>query len=242
MLVKLLIAHYILLNENNKAKIMSSDYNIFILWSTARDKDEEVKALISEKFEIIKTYEIEWSPKLFTQNLSRFYGKKLPSAKSKLKLCGLGSFLVHLVKDKTPFITDNGKNQNMCAMKYQLRQLLGGNYLHASDNQEEAEENLYFLLGKSLKRILADPKQKKLKPLKIDVIGAPTWLDEDLLRKALKRVPNAMWDKANNVITCSDVPFACRMLNARKVRWTLHKNRYIISIRGRDVIFKIKKA
>lgn len=221
---------------------MRSDYNIFLLWSTARGKEEDVKSVILEKFDIVKTYEIEWSPQLFMQNLSRFYGKKLPSAKSKLKLCGEGRFLVYLVKDKTPFITDNGKNQNMCAMKYQLRQLLGGNYLHASDNQAEAEENLYFLLGKSLRRILAEPIPKKVRVLKQDIIGAPTWLDEDRMRKALKRVPNAIWNKEDKIITCSDVPFACRILNAHKVRWTLHKNRYKINIRGRDEIFKIKKA
>ncbi len=220
---------------------MSSEYNIFILWSTARDKDKEVCDEISKCFEMVKTYELMWSPQLFTQNLSRFYGKKLPSAKNKLKLCGLGSFLVHIVKDKHPQIMEDGKNLNMSSMKYQLRSLLGGNYIHASDNQKEAEENLYFLLGKSLRRLLDEPQPKKIKPLLKDIIGAPTWLDEDLLRKALKRVPNAVWDKENKIITCSDVAFACRILNARKIRWTLHKNRYKINIRGRDEIFKIKK-
>ena len=208
--------------------MMSSEYNIFLLWSTARHKDEEVKQAISEKFEIVKSFEILWSPKLFTQNLSRFYGKKLPSAKSKLKLCGTGSFLVHIVKDKNPFITDNGKNQNMCAMKYSLRQLLGGNYLHASDNQAEAEENLYFLFGKSLRRILIEPQLKKIPLLQQDVIGAPTWLDEDRLRKALKRVPDAVWNKEKNIITCSDVPFALRILNAHKIGWIWQKNKYKI--------------
>ena len=241
MLVKLLIAYYIQDHVNNKAKKMSSEYNIFILWSTARTRDKEVYDKISEKFEVVKTYELMWSPQLFTQNLSRFYGKKLPSAKSKLKLCGLGSFLVHIVKDKHPEIMENGKNLNMSSMKYELRKLLGGNYLHASDNQAEAEENLYFLLGKSLRRILAEPKPKKIKPLAQDIIGAPTWLDEDRLRKALKRVPNAVWDKENDIILCSDIAFACRILNAHKVCWTLHKNRYKINIRGRDKIFKIKK-
>lgn len=220
---------------------MSAEYNIFLLWSTARHKDKEVADLIATKFDIVKTYEIEWSPKFFTQNLSRFYGKKLPSVRSKLKLCGQGSFLVHIVKDDKPNITENGKNQNMCAMKYQLRELLGGNYLHASDNQQEAEENLYFLFGKSLRRILAEPKPKKIKPLKQDIIGAPTWLDEDRLRKALKRVSNVAWDKDNRVIVCDDVLFACRILNARKVIWPWCKNKYKINIRGRDEIFKIKK-
>ncbi|MBR1604799.1 MAG: hypothetical protein IJ660_01675 [Alphaproteobacteria bacterium] len=220
---------------------MKSEYDIFLLWSTARYKDAEVVKLIATKFDIVKTYEIEWSQKLFIQNLSRFYGKKLPSAKNKLKLCGKGSFLVYIVKDNTPCITDNAKNQNMCAMKYQLRKLLGGNYLHASDNQQEAEENLYFLLGKSLRRLLAEPQPKKLKPLKQDIIGAPTWLDEDRFRKALKRVLNAVWDKDKRVIVCSDVSFACRILNARKCTWPWQKNRYKISIRGRDEVFKIKK-
>lgn len=221
---------------------MASEYNVFLLWSTARSKEKEVIDAISEKFEIVKTYDVTWSPKFFTQNLSRFYGKKLPSAKSKLKLCGQGSFLVLIVKDNSPLIMDNGKNQNMSAMKYHLRQLLGGNYLHASDNQAEAEENLYFLFGKSLKRLLLEPIFKKVKVVKQDLIGMPTWLDEENVRKALKRVPDAVWDKEKNVIVCSDVPFACRILNAQKIKWTWHRNRYRINIRGRDEIFKIKKA
>lgn len=221
---------------------MSAEYNIFLLWNRVLGKNDEIIKAIEEKFEIIKSYEIVWTPKFFTQNLSRFYGKKLPSARHKLKLCGEGSFVVHIVKDKAPVMTEDGKNLNMSAMKYQLRQMLGGNYLHASDNQAEAEENIYFLFGKSLSRILAEPKPKRTKVLKQDIIGVPTWLDEERLRKALKRVPDAVWDKEKRVILCSDVTLACRLLNARKVKWTLHRNRYKINIRGRDVIFKIKRA
>jgi len=173
--------------------------------------------------------------------LSRFYGKKLPSARSKLKLCGKGSFLVHVVKDNQPEINDKGDNRNMLLMKRKLREILGGNYLHASDNQNEAEENLYFLLGKSLRRILADPKLKKPTIVKQDIIGTPTWLDEDRMRRALKRVPEAIMDRKNRVITCDNVMFACRILNARKIIWPWKKDKYKISIRGRDDIFTIKK-
>lgn len=221
---------------------MKSDYNIFLLWNKVLDRENDIKDLISKKFEIIKKFEFEWSHKYFNQNLSRFYGKKLSSSFSKAKYCGMGCFVVYLVKDKTPIITDAGNNQNIIAMKKELREFLGGNFIHASDNQSEAEENLYFLLGKSLHRILADPKPKKVKPLKQDVIGTPTWLDEDRMRKALKRVPNAIWNKEQNIITCSDVKFACRVLNARKVIWPWSKDKYKINIRGRDKIFEIKMA
>lgn len=221
---------------------MSEEYNIFLLWHKVRDRADEVQNLVSQKFEIVRTYEIEWSKKCFAHNLSRFYGKRLPSAKNKQKMCGQGSFLVYLVRDETPKMIESGVNQNMTDMKYKLRHVLGGNYIHASDNQKEAEENLYFLLGKSLRRILAEPQPKKLKLLKQDVIGTPTWLDEDRVRKALKRVPEAVWDRENNVITCADVPFACRILNARKVIWPWCRDKYKISIRGRDKIFTLKSA
>ena len=104
---------------------MNAEYDIFLLWNSARPKLKEVKNEIEQKFEIVNSFEIFWSEKLFTRNLSRFYGKKLPSARSKLKLCGKGSFIVYVVKDNQPVILENGLNKNMSGMKYKLRQILG---------------------------------------------------------------------------------------------------------------------
>lgn len=219
---------------------MTEEYNIFILWSTARNKEADLIDKIAESFDVVRTYEVSWSPKSFIANLSRFYGKKLPSARSKLKICGKDSFLVLLVKDNKPDIMENGKNANMLSVKYELRKMLGYNYLHASDNEQEARENLYFLLGKSIEELLQTGSSNKIYKWKQDLIGTPTWLDEDKLKKAIKYLPNSKYDEKAKVIFCEDVMFAKRILNARKV-WYSFKPMYKINLRGNDVIFRIEK-
>lgn len=218
-----------------------AEYNIFLLWSTARSKENELRAVIADHFEIVKAYDIKWSKKYFAENLSRFYGKKLPSAKKKLKLCGEDSFLVLVVKDNQPNFSKDGKNCNMSSVKYELRQLLGNNYLHASDCQAEAEENLYFLLGKKLPQILQERSGKKPHKLQQDIIGVPTWLDEDKLSRAIKWLPDTTVDKKNRIISSGDLSLAKRVLNARKVCFTLKPDTYKISIRGRNVVFTLKQ-
>ena len=73
---------------------MANDLNLFVLWANGRHKETEIINDINRHFEILQSFEINWTPKLFTRNLSRFYGKTLPSAVKKQKLCGTGSFLV----------------------------------------------------------------------------------------------------------------------------------------------------
>lgn len=59
---------------------MANDLNLFVLWANGRHKETEIINDINRHFEILQSFEITWTPKLFTRNLSRFYGKKLPSA------------------------------------------------------------------------------------------------------------------------------------------------------------------
>ena len=127
---------------------MANDLNLFVLWANGRHKETEIINDINRHFEILQSFEITWTPKLFTRNLSRFYGKKLPSAVKKKRLCGTGSFLVICVNDTQPRI-HNGKNLNIIAAKARYRQIIGSNCIHAGDLQPEAEENLLFLPGSS---------------------------------------------------------------------------------------------
>lgn len=214
---------------------MSQEYNIFLLWSAARSKETELRAEIAKQFEIVCSYDISWSDKYFTENLSRFYGKKLPSSRKKMKQCGTGSFLLLLVKGD---VSANGCS--MSSVKYKLRQMAGGNYLHASDNQAEAEENIYFLLGKSLKQVLRECRKSKTVKLKQDLVGTPTWLDEDKFASAVRQVPDAKLDWKTKTIVCSDYVLAKRLLNARKKRFSLSPCAHKVSIRGRDEIFMIR--
>ena len=116
---------------------MANDLNLFVLWANGRHKETEIINDINRHFEILQSFEITWTPKLFTRNLSRFYGKKLPSAVKKKRLCGTGSFLVICVNDTQPRI-HNGKNLNIIAAKARYRQIIGSN-TKQNDGEEHAE-------------------------------------------------------------------------------------------------------
>lgn len=223
---------------------MDKDINLFILWAKGRPWENQVLANIKQRFNIIQTYEITWSENLFMQNLARFYGKKLPSAYKKKKLCGTGSFLAIAIEDPSPHLV-NGINLNIHELKTELRTLLGDNYLHASDNQIEAEENLLFLTGmnlQELKKRTAETPNGSIIRLCQDVIGAPTWLDEDKLKNFLGKLPGTQLEYHSDhlFISTPNVKLLRRFLNARKPLFTLRRNCYHISLRGKRVPVYIK--
>lgn len=225
---------------------MEKEINLFILWANGRSQEDAVLALIARKFNIIQKIEITWSEKLFTRNLARFYGKKLPSAGKKKKLCGTGSFLVITVEDPQPQIA-NGINQNLHQAKAELRQLLGNNYLHASDNQAEAEENLRFLTGESLQELCLRCQTCQAgdtRRLCQDPAGAPTWLDEEKLKQFINTLPDTTLEYRQHrlFLTTPDAKKLCRYLNADKPLLSFRPDRYYISLRGKKTpIFIIEK-
>lgn len=221
---------------------MTTDFNLFILWSNGRHKEQEILTDIREHFEILQTYEIKWSPKDFTKNLSRFYGKKLPNAYRKKRLCGQGEFLVICVNDHTPQIEDN-KNINMTSAKYRYRQILGGNYLHASDDQIEAEENLLLLTGQSYQEFMLTPKPTPLEPITLhqNLTGTPSWESQEQLEAFIKKIPQIKLI-ASNIIETPCLKRTIRMLNARKKLLRFNRERYIIPIKNKSSEFLLKKA
>ncbi len=221
---------------------MKKEIDLFILWANGRSHEDEVLKLIARSFNIIQKIEITWSEKLFTNNLARFYGKKLPSAGKKKKLCGTGSFLVIAVEDPKPQIV-NGTNINLHQTKAQLRKLLGNNYLHASDNQAEAEENLRFLTGENLQDLCQNRQPENSRRLYQDPAGAPTWLDEEKLKQFVKTLPDTTLEYRNHrlFLTTPDIKLLCRYLNAEKPLLSLQKDRYYISLRGKKTPIFITK-
>ena len=78
--------------------MIKPEIQLFILWSNARNKENEIIKDISENLKILEIYEIEWSKKLFLQNLTRFYCEKI---RTKIKHTGKGKFLLITVLDET---------------------------------------------------------------------------------------------------------------------------------------------
>ncbi len=211
---------------------MSNDFNLFIIWANGRHKESDVLTDIRKQFDILNLFEITWTPKEFNKNLARFYGKKLPNALRKKKLCGTGSFLVVCVNDSKPSFHD-GKNMNMVMAKARYRQLLNGNYLHASDNQEEAEENLLFLTGMSLTELTPSAEKSVIRK---DLPGAPYWANKKQLANFINKLPHTKLCD-NNRIETSNLPLTCRLLNARKKLFS--RNSYRIPIDNKQLSYEL---
>lgn len=219
---------------------MSNDFNLFILWANGRHKEENILADIRQQFDIRQIFEITWSSGEFNRNLSRFYGKKLPNAMRKKKLCGTESFLVICVNDPSPNFHEK-KNLNMVMAKAKYRQILEGNYIHASDNQEEAEENLLFLTGLHPNEL---PQTTLPISLYQDLVGAPSWLDEEQFKQFIDKQPylKLTLSPTEKMIETPDIKQTCRLLNARKKFLSYGKNRYLIPIRGKEICFCLKQS
>ena len=209
---------------------MANNINVFVLWANGRHKEAEILSAIKEHFEILQTYEIFWNSKYFTRNLSRFYGKKLPNAFRKKKLCGTGAFLVICVNDPNPQI-QNQKNLNLTSIKHRCRQILGGNYLHASDYKTEAEENLLLLTGLSPSELPQTPHSQALQPIVLhqDLIGTPSWESETQLLSFIAKIPQIKFN-APNTIKCQDIKQTARLLNARRMLLSISPNNYKVAI------------
>lgn len=209
---------------------MANNINVFVLWANGRHKEAEILSAIKEHFEILQTYEIFWNSKYFTRNLSRFYGKKLPNAFRKKKLCGTGAFLVICVNDPNPQI-QNQKNLNLTSAKHRCRQILGGNYLHASDYKTEAEENLLLLTGLSPSDLPQTQHSQALQPIVLhqDLIGTPSWESETQLLSFIAKIPQIKFN-APNTIKCQDIKQTARLLNARRKLLSLSPNNYKVAI------------
>ena len=209
---------------------MANNINVFVLWANGRHKEAEILSAIKEHFEILQTYEIFWNSKYFTRNLSRFYGKKLPNAFRKKKLCGTGAFLVICVNDPNPQI-QNQKNLNLTSIKHRCRQILGGNYLHASDYKTEAEENLLLLTGLSPSELPQTPHSQALQPIVLhqDLIGTPSWESETQLLSFIAKIPQIKFN-APNTIKCQDIKQTARLLNARRMLLSISPNHYKVAI------------
>lgn len=225
---------------------MAKELQLFIIWNNGRAFEKEIIKDIASKFEIIKIFEISWSQKHFAENITRFYGKKLPRGCKKIRECGTGPFLLVLVYDHEPYY-HNGTNARISYAKSNYRQMTGGGYLvHGCDNIPEADENLIFLLGKNSQKLAEEyssPWDEKIISLARDLCGTNGWKDEAELNKIISFLPHTSIKKeAGRIhIITSNLKQTCRILNAKRAYPLIKKDWYKILINGKKELIKITK-
>ena len=234
---------------------MEKMLQIFLIWENGRKLEDKILNDIKSKYELLQIFDIKWPKKEFANNLSRFYGKRLPSAGKKEKECGTGEFTLIICYDNHPnMITDTRhpnehSNANAMRDKYNYRQWTGGGYLvHASDNDNETNDNLLILLGKTTEEIQKEYTQPwNGTRIKIvgSVMGANGWKSIGELRNIIAKLPNINLMSGSNreiIITTPDFAYTSRLLNLKKRFKLFKKNQYMAVINGRNRNILLKSA
>ncbi len=167
---------------------MLVEKHIFIIWQHARHAEEKIIEEISQNLEIQAVKEMVWDKKYFSDNLSRFYGVKLPNRSYKERHCGRGPFLLVIVSDHNPNYPirstsrgDERVNTNIFDLKELFREWTGGGHkIHATNDQKEVAHDLALLLGLEAEKYLSNSVDKwdgVVEKNNQNLVGAETWND-----------------------------------------------------------------
>jgi hypothetical protein len=173
------------------------EVHVFLLWSEALDKADDILADIGSHFTIREIWRVTWSREHFAQNLTRFYGQALLAGSEKELHCGVGPFLVVVVEDRQPTYarrrTTRGRlnvNTRMFDAKARYRRWTGrGHRVHATVNRREADKDLFLLLGRRAmfyESASNDQWNGTIIEEHRDLIGASGWQSRSELLTALE--------------------------------------------------------
>ena len=249
-------------------KIFSKkELHLIIIWENGRYKEKEIIKSISEKFEFVEKYKVNWNKNLFGKNLTTFYGTNLPPNSNKEKHCGNGEFLLIIFYDKDPKYdyvkTNKGTekvNINIFSCKEKFRDLTGGGHkIHSTNSPVETNHDLTLLLGinyndyELLLKKNFNPNKKNeniIKNVPENIIGVNGWesleqlfyvmnssLDYVVMRN-FEYLPENRFSKEHG-----DIDFLVKDLEQTVFIMNsqkLYKKRYKINISGKDVLIDLE--
>jgi ABC-type polysaccharide/polyol phosphate export permease len=134
----------------------ASEVHVFVLWSNARPLQDRILADLGRRFTVLDVTELAWQADRFSESLTCFYGTALPPGSDKERTCGTGPPLAIVVEDRDPRYglrrTTRGLarvNVRTFGAKRRYRRWTGGSHrVHATQDQREAERDLYLLVGR----------------------------------------------------------------------------------------------
>ena len=181
---------------------MRPEFHLFIIWEKGRNEQAKILSDLQEHFTIFRVFEIHWTKRNFSRNLSRFYGQKLPKGSGKERHCGSGPFVLIIVEDDRPIyaprMTSKGElsvNTNPFNAKERYRSWTGGGHrIHATNSQEETEHDITLLLGVNSETFRKQQATRvwnsQLEPWPHDLVGADEWDDLGQLFTVLNSTVN----------------------------------------------------
>jgi peptidoglycan/xylan/chitin deacetylase (PgdA/CDA1 family) len=232
------------------------ELHLFIIWSRAREKEEEIVADLRREFQILDVMEISWSSKEFGRNLTRFYGEALPPGSDKEEHCGNGPFLVVVVRDLEPRYElrhlSPGRAQvvdlHTLEAKERYRQWTGGGHrVHATLEPREFTHDLFLLSARHPSHYEgAESWSDRVELVQADLVGADGWRSLDELLTALRatlgrlavvELPTA--EKQALTVSVDDVWWAAVVANGRPGIEDPWAAEHDIDVAGRRVRLRI---
>lgn len=241
----------------------NDEYGLFIIWNNARFAEKRILETINNYFDMINIFNVHWSKQNFANNLSRFYGENLPKNSFKERECGIGEFLLIIVKDLNPVYkyrkTSKGMklvNINFFDLKEIFRYWTGGGHkIHGTNDIQEFKHDLMLLLGVSIEDYLKKySKSKEIIPLEKDIIGTNGWESLEEVFYVLNETINYVvlrnfeqLPEQYTVGTHGDIDFLCenyynmkKILNAKEESDLKSRVRNHLVISGEKVFFDLR--
>lgn len=240
----------------------NQDFQLFIIWENARNKELQILNDISKNFKVLDCFECVWTQNFMGDNFHRLYNLP-PTGKASTKsiYTGEGAFLVIVIEDLKPNYayrfdaSGNFKlvNSNVVDKKRLYRSWTQGEYLvHSSDNLNEFYSNASLIFSSNkLSNIIKGNWDGDIKNLAYDLAGAATWSTYNELFNVLNSSTNYVVlrnsegiDKTVNDlegdidILCEDVNSFIAISNAKKIDG--YENFFHISIANKDVLFDVR--
>jgi hypothetical protein len=179
-------------DQSDHGSASRPELHLFVLWSRARKRETEILDDIRSTFRVVDVMEVTWSRRGFAENLTRFYGQKLPHGSRKQLHCGSGPFLVVVVEDERPTYmllpgSDLRVNSSMWEARARYRTLTGGGHrVHATLDVQEFEHDLFLLLGDGADRYRPGSTwEGRVERIRGDTTGTGGWRDLEQLYEAL---------------------------------------------------------
>lgn len=245
-------------------QIDESELHLFIIWEKARYKEKEILKDLKESFTLLNVYEITWSNEKFSENLSRFYGAKLPKGSLKEKHCGKGDFLLIITEDKNPEYmnrkTSKGTelvNIKTFDAKTRYRNWTGGGHkIHGTNSLTETNHDLTLLLGSNTSDYLLTKKDWDGNVIKIkdNILGSDGWSNIEELFYVLNNTIDYVvlrnfecLPDQYNLENHGDIDLLTNnyndmewILNGVKVFNKSYRVHYRVNIDNKDVLFDIR--
>jgi len=231
----------------------AGETHVFVIWSRARHAEDAIVADVAARFRLVDSVQVAWSEEHFAQSLTRLYGTALPSGSEKERHGGTGPFLLLVVEVTRPRYarrrTGAGRTlveTSMLEARTRYRSWTGGGYrVHASLTREEAERDLYLLLGRrggafGDERTLGDLTRPRR--LEADPIGTRGWRSLEELMTALdvtvRRNVVAARPPADVAVEVDDVWWATQIIAGRALGDSLHE----VDVGGAPRVVELRQA